>query len=155
MSTFIPSKFFKSLQAIHIGVMLSVIFISLLLYINIKETLQLNFDGDKTFMFMAIIIGYGGKFVGKMMFNRLMSQLPFKAGLALKSEKYKVAHIVRLVLLEFPALMCLYFGYVTNNSFYLIVVGLLVFMMLTVFPSRNRFSDEVELNNDEKTQLFR
>jgi len=73
----------------------------------------------------------------------------------LKSEKYKVAHIVRLALLEFPALMCLYFGYVTNNSFYLIVVSLLVFMMLTVFPSRNRFSDEVELNNDEKTQLFR
>jgi len=155
MSAFIPSKFFKSLQAIHIGFMLSIIFISLLLYINIKETLQLNFDGDKTFMFMAIIIGYGAKFVGKMMFNRLMSQLPFKAGLALKSEKYKVAHIVRLALLEFPALMCLYFGYVTNNSFYLIVVGLLVFMMLTVFPSRNRFSDEVELNNDEKTQLFR
>ncbi|PCI00437.1 MAG: hypothetical protein COB81_08850 [Flavobacteriaceae bacterium] len=149
------SKFFKSLQAIHIGIMISIVFISLLLFINIKESLHLNFEGDRTFMFMAIIIGYGGKFVGKMMFNRLMSQLPFKSGLSLKTEKYKAAHIVRLILLKFPSFMCLYFAFVTNNSFYFIVVGLLVFMMLTVFPSRNRFSEEVELNKDEKTQLFR
>jgi len=155
MTSFNFSKFFKSLQAVHIGIMLSVIFISLLLFINTKDALQLNFNGDKTFMFMAIIIGYGGKFVGKMMFNRLISKLPFKAGLALKTEKYRMAHIVRLALLEFPAFMCLYFAFVTNNSFYFIVVGLLVFMMLTIFPSRNRFSEEVELNNDEKTQLFR
>jgi len=155
MTSFNISKFFKSLQAVHIGIMLSVIFISLLLFINTKDALQLNFNGDKTFMFMAIIIGYGGKFVGKMMFNRLISKLPFKAGLALKTEKYRMAHIVRLALLEFPAFMCLYFAFVTNNSFYFIVVGLLVFMMLTIFPSRNRFSEEVELNNDEKTQLFR
>lgn len=155
MNTFIPSKFFKSLQAIHIGIMLSLIFVSLLLLILMKDSLVLNFDGNRTFMFMALIIGYGGKFAGKMMFNKLIKQLPFKAGLPLKSEKYKVAHIVRLAMLEFPALMCLYFGYVTNNGFYLLVVGLLIFMMLTVFPSRNRFSEEVELNNEEKTQLFR
>ncbi|MBL4745758.1 MAG: hypothetical protein JKY08_05270 [Flavobacteriaceae bacterium] len=155
MNTFNLSTFFKSLQAIHGGSMLSVIFISLLLFINIKEDLQLNFEGDRTFMFMAIIIGYGGKFVGKMMFIRLMRQLPFKAGLSLKTEKYKVAHIVRLVLLKIPAFMCLYFAFVTKNSFYFIVIALLLFMMLTVFPSRNRFSEEVALNNDEKTQLFR
>ncbi len=155
MNKFIPSAFFKLLQAIHIGMMLSLIFLSLLLFIFLKEALNLDFDGNRTFMFMALIIGYGGKFSGKIMFRKLMRQLPFKAGLALKLEKYKVAHIVRLAMLEFPAFMCLYFTYVTNNSFYLLIVGLLVFMMLTVFPSRNRFSDEVELNNDEKTQLFR
>ncbi|PCH77197.1 MAG: hypothetical protein COB98_04105 [Flavobacteriaceae bacterium] len=155
MNTVNLSKFFKSIQAIHFGVMISVIFISLLLFINIKEQVSLNFQGDRLFMFMAIIIGYGGKFVGKMMFNRLMEQLPFKAGLFLKTEKYKVAHIVRLLLLNFPMFMCLYFAFVTNNSFYFIVIGLLFFMMLTVFPSRNRFSEEVALNNDEKRQLFR
>lgn len=155
MNTFIPSKFFKSLQAIHIGIMLSLIFVSVLLLIALSNTLVLNFDGNRTFMFMALIIGYGGKFSGKMMFSRLMSQLPFKAGLSLKSEKYRVAHIVRLAMLEFPAFMCMYFTFVTHNSFYLLIVALLLFMMLTVFPSRNRFSEEVELNNDEKTQLFR
>jgi len=56
-------------------------------------------------------------------------------------------------MLEFPALMCVLFVYQSNNSFYFILTGILVLMMASLHPTKNKFESDVPLTNEEKSML--
>ena len=73
--------------------------------------------------------------------------------LAKKAIKYSTAHIFRVAMLEFPAFICIIFAMQSNNSFYFILVGILVLMMLAIYPSKYKFENDVPLTNNEKSLL--
>ena len=56
-------------------------------------------------------------------------------------------------MLEFPAFMCVFFVWQSNNSFYFILVGILVLMMLAIYPTKNKFENDVPLTIKEKSML--
>ena len=70
-----------------------------------------------------------------------------------KAIKFSTAHVFRMAMLEFPAFMCVFFTMQSNNSFYFVLVLILVLMMLSIFPTKNKFESDVPLTSKEKSIL--
>ena len=148
-----PKDFVKSLQIIHFVLVLAVLVFAGYIAITAKERLYFSYEDDKLFLYLAIIIAFAGNLSSKYLFAKMIKQLPKDANLFQKATQYSKAHIFRLAMLEFPALMCLFFTWESNNSFYLILVGILFLMMLAIFPTKNKFINEVPLTSMEKSNL--
>lgn len=148
-----PKDFMKSLQIIHIFLLTVVLGFGIYVALGAKDLLFFSYQEDKAFLYLAIIISFIGNLSSKSLYAKLLKQIPEKADLKEKAVKYSTAHIFRVAMLEFPALMCIIFTMQSNNSFYFILVGVLVFMMLVIFPTKNKFENEVPLTNNEKSIL--
>jgi len=147
-----PTKdFIKPLQIIHFVLLMLVIAFAAYVSIQLNEQLTFSYTNDKTFLYMAITISFIGNLMSKSLFVKLIKKIPEDADLLQKVSKYSTAHILRLSMLEFPALMCIIFVMQSNNSFYFILVGVLLLMMLAIFPSKSKFANEVSLTAKEKS----
>ncbi|MFD1294290.1 hypothetical protein ACFQ5N_10620 [Lutibacter holmesii] len=146
-------NFIKSLQIIHIFLLIGVLGFSGYVSYTLKEELFFSYQEDKAFLFLAIIIAYIGNLSSKFIYAKLLNKIPEKASLPKKGAKFSTAHIFRMALLEFPALLCVIFVLYTNNSFYFILVGILVFLMLVSFPTKSSFEKDIPLTIMEKSML--
>tara|TARA_R110001583_G_scaffold4351_2_gene25213 strand:- start:49474 stop:49950 length:477 start_codon:yes stop_codon:yes gene_type:complete len=145
--------FIKSLQIIHFVLLMGVVAFAGYVSLQLNEQLNFSYTNDKAFLYIAIIISFVGNLMSKSLFAKLIKKIPEDANLFQKASKYYTAHIFRLALLEFPALMCIIFVKQSNNSFYFILVGILLLMMLAIFPTKNKFANEVPLTSKEKSIL--
>lgn len=148
-----PKDFMKSLQIIHIVLLIGVLGFAAYVAISVKDRLFFSYEEDKAFLYLAIIIAFIGNLSSKFLYAKLLKQIPEKADLSQKAIKYSTAHIFRIAMLEFPALMCVIFVLYSNNSFYFILVGILAFMMLALFPTKTKFENDVPLTSSEKSML--
>ena len=148
-----PKDFIKSLQIIHFALLMGAIVFAAYVSIQLNEQLTFSYSNDKAFLYIAITISFVGNLMSKSLFIKLIKKIPEDADLLQKASKYSTAHIFRLAMLEFPALMCIIFVMQSNNSFYFILVGVLLLMMLAIFPSKSKFANEVSLTSKEKSIL--
>jgi len=148
-----PKNFIKSLQIIHFALLLGVLAFGVFVMYNAKDLLFFSYQDDKAFLYLAIIISFIGNLASKSLYKKLINQIPKDAELLQKATKYSIAHVFRMAMLEFPALMCIIFVMQSNNSFYFILVGILVLMMLAIYPSKNKFENDVPLSSKEKSML--
>lgn len=148
-----PKDFMKSLQIIHIVLLVGVLVFAAYVAFSAKDRLFFSYEDDKAFLYLAIIISFIGNLSSKFLYAKLLKQIPAKADLSQKAVKYSTAHIFRIAMLEFPALMCTIFVLYSNNSFYFILVGILAFMMLALYPTKTKFEKDVPLTSSEKSML--
>lgn len=148
-----PKDFIKFLQIIHSGLIVAVVLFAVYVAFTLKDSLFFSYEKDKAFLFLAIIIAYVGNLSSKFLFGKLIKQIPDKAELTQKIVKYSTAHIFRVAMLEFPALMCIIFTLYSNNSFYFILVGILLLMMFVLFPTKRAFEKDITLTIKEKSML--
>ena len=148
-----PKDFIKSLQIIHFALLMGAIVFAAYVSIQLNEQLTFSYSNDKAFLYIAITISFVGNLMSKSLFIKLIKKIPEDADLLQKASKYSTAHIFRVAMLEFPALMCIIFVMQSNNSFYFILVGVLLLMMLAIFPSKSKFANEVSLTSKEKSIL--
>ncbi len=138
-----PKDFIKSLQIIHFVFLMVIIVFAVYVSIQLNEQLTFSYSNDKAFLYIAITVSFVGNLMSKSLFMKLIKKIPENADLLQKASKYSTAHIFRLAMLEFPALMCIIFVMQSNNSFYFILVGILLVMMLAIMPTKNKFVNEV------------
>ncbi|REE82044.1 hypothetical protein BX611_1587 [Lutibacter oceani] len=148
-----PKDFIKSLQIIHIALLAGLLIFAAYVAFKAKDVMFFSYEDDKPFLFLAIIIAFAGNMASKYLYSSLLKQISDNADLMQKSIKFSTAHIFRLAMLEFPAFMCIFFAMQSNNSFYFILVGILVFMMLVIFPTKSKFENDVPLTSKEKSML--
>ncbi len=148
-----PKDFIKSLQIIHFVFLMVIIVFAVYVSIQLNEQLTFSYSNDKAFLYIAITVSFVGNLMSKSLFMKLIKKIPENADLLQKASKYSTAHIFRLAMLEFPALMCIIFVMQSNNSFYFILVGILLVMMLAIMPTKNKFVNEVPLTSKEKSIL--
>ncbi|WP_299525142.1 hypothetical protein [uncultured Lutibacter sp.] len=148
-----PKDFIKSLQIIHFVLLMVIIVFAAYVSIQLNEQLTFSYSNDKAFLYIAITISFVGNLMSKSLFIKLIKKIPKDADLLEKASKYSTAHIFRLAMLEFPALMCIIFVMQSNNSFYFILVGLLLIIMLAILPTKNKFINDVPLTSNEKSIL--
>ena len=146
-----PKDFIRSLQIIHFVLLLVIIVFGAYAALNANEQLFFSYKEDKAFLYLAILIAFIGNLSSKFLFSKLINQIPDNANLLQKASKYSIAHIFRMAMLEFPALMCIIFVMKSNNSFYYILVGILVLMILAIYPTKNKFVKNVTLTSKEKS----
>ncbi|SDW78163.1 hypothetical protein SAMN05444411_102161 [Lutibacter oricola] len=145
--------FIKSLQIIHLVLILGVVIFGGYIAFTLQNELFFSYEDDKAFLFLAIVIAFVGNLSSKFLFAKMLKQIPEKSNLSQKAVKYSTAHIFRMAMLEFPALMCIIFTFQSSNSFYFILTGILVLMMIAIFPTKNKFENDVPLTSKEKTIL--
>lgn len=148
-----PRNFMKSLQFIHFSLLFIIIVFGAYVALNAGDQLFFSYEEDKMFLYMAILISFAGNLSSKYLYAKLLKQIPANAELSQKTVKYSTAHIFRVAMLEFPALMCIIFVMESNNSFYFILVGILILMILAVYPTKYKFANEVPLSAKEKSIL--
>ncbi|RXP63561.1 hypothetical protein EC396_01795 [Lutibacter sp. HS1-25] len=148
-----PKNFIKTLQIIHLVLLLGVLIFASYVAFSVKEQVFFSYSQDKAFLYLAILISFIGNLSSKTLFGKLLKQIPVDVNLNEKLVKYSTAHIFRIAMLEFPALMCCIFVLYSNNSFYFILVGILSVIMLVLFPIKYKLSKELELTDKEKSML--
>ncbi len=148
-----PRNFMKSLQFIHFSLLFIIVVFAAYVALNARDQLFFSYEEDKMFLYMAILISFVGNLSSKYLYAKLLKQIPANADLSQKTVKYSTAHIFRVAMLEFPALMCIIFVMESNNSFYFILVGILILMILAVYPTKYKFANEVPLSAKEKSML--
>ena len=148
-----PKDFIKTLQIIHWALVLGVLVFTAVIAYTQKNTLYFSYTENKMFLYMAIIISFIGNMASKQLYAKLISQINVNQKLFDKAAKYSTAHILRVAMLEFPALMCVIFAMQSNNSFYFILVAILVIIMIAIFPSKEKFINDVPLTPKEKSML--
>jgi hypothetical protein len=148
-----PKDFMKSLQLIHFSLLFIIVIFAAYVALNAGDQLFFSYQEDKMFLYMAILISFVGNLSSKYLYNKLLKQIPANADLSQKAVKYTTAHIFRVAMLEFPALMCIIFVMESSNSFYFILVGILILMILAVYPTKQKFANEVPLSTKEKSML--
>ena len=148
-----PKDFMKSLQLIHFSLLFIIVIFAAYVALNAGEQLFFSYQEDKMFLYMAILISFVGNLSSKYLYSKLLKQISADADLSQKAVKYTTAHIFRVAMLEFPALMCIIFVMESSNSFYFILVGILILMILAVYPTKQKFANEVPLSTKEKSML--
>ncbi len=148
-----PKNFIKLLQVIHLVLVASVLLFTSYVFFKDKDVLFFSYEDNRPFLFLAIIIAFGGNLVSKYLYANLLNKITISTDFMLKTIKFSTAHFYRLALLEFPAFLCIFFTMQFNNSFYFILVGILVLMMLAIYPTKNKFKNDVALTNEEKSML--
>lgn len=148
-----PKDFFKTLQFIHGALLMSVVGFAIFVVIFAGDHLFFSYQENKPFLYLAIIISFIGNLSSKFLYKKLLEKITKDMDLAKKAIKYSTAHIFRVAMLEFPAFICIIFAMQSNNSFYFILVGILVLMMLAIYPSKYKFENDVPLTNNEKSLL--
>jgi len=148
-----PKDFMKSLQIVHIFLLTGVIGFGIYVFLSAKDQLFFSYQEDKAFLYLAIIISFIGNLASKSLYAKLLKQISPKADFSEKAVRYSTAHIFRVAMLAFPALMCIIFTMQSNNSFYYILAGVLVFMMVVIFPTKDKFANDAALTSNEKSML--
>lgn len=148
-----PKDFMKSLQIIHYALIALVLFFAAYVAITSKERLFFSYEENKAFLYLAIIISFAGNLASKYLYTKLIGQITSNLNLSQKAIKYSSAHIFRMAMLQFPALMCVLFVWQSYNSFYFILTGILILMMLAIYPSKAKFENDVPLTPNEKSLL--
>jgi len=148
-----PKDFIKSLQIIHIALVVTVVGFAVYIAQRAGDKLFFSYEEDRAFLFLAIIVAFIGNLSSKFIYKKLIGQISSKQNLFQKATKFSTAHVFRMAMLEFPALMCVLFVYQSNNSFYFILTGILVLMMASLHPTKNKFESDVPLTNEEKSML--
>ncbi|MBI9041425.1 hypothetical protein [Lutibacter sp.] len=148
-----PKDFIKSLQIIHFALLAGVLVFAAYVAFAAKDRLFFSYQEEKAFLYLAIIIAFAGNLTSKFLYAKLLKQISKDADLSQKAIKFSTAHIFRMAMLEFPAFMCVFFVWQSNNSFYFILVGILVLMMLAIYPTKNKFENDVPLTSKEKSML--
>ncbi|MFA5300094.1 MAG: hypothetical protein WC389_18055 [Lutibacter sp.] len=148
-----PRNFMESLQLIHFSFVFIIVAFGAYVALSIGEDLFFSYQEDRMFLYLAIIISFAGNLTSKYLYAKLLRQIPADADLSQKTVRYTTAHIFRIVMLELPALMCVIFAMQSNNSFYFILVGILILMILSAYPTKYKFANEVPLSAKEKSML--
>ena len=148
-----PKDFIKSLQIIHIALVVTVVGFAVYIALRSGGKLFFSYEEDRAFLFLAIIVAFIGNLSSKFIYRKLIGQILLKQNLFQKATKFSTAHVFRMAMLEFPALMCVLFVYQSNNSFYFILTGILVLMMAALHPTKDKFEADVPLTSEEKSML--
>ena len=99
---------------------------------------------------LTIIGSFASRFIGKLLLNKIDKKAPLKT----QFEAYKTSLIIRLALLEGPAMFTIVNVMLTSNYEYFITTFLLAAQMIGLFPHKQRLISDMKLNKEEEETIF-
>ena len=147
------SQFIKILQVIHIAFVVGVVIFALFTIMTHKSRLFFSVETNKIFLYVALIVAFLGNWLSKTVYNKILSKLKLVSNFNDKILKYTKAFIYKLAFLEFATIVCILLAYKFYNSFYLILVFILIIIMLAEFPTKNKIIRIVPFSSEEKSML--
>ncbi len=145
-------EFFKSIQILHAAMFFGMVMIMVMLkfLMGIEDTS----GGDLLFPAIGISLAISSVVLGQIIFNNKMEGLKReKLSVAKKLEAYRGAFILKLALLEGPALFCLILHFLGGNSllFYTFLFVLIIFAFER--PLEARIKQQLNLHPEDLVEI--
>jgi hypothetical protein len=107
---------------------------------------------EDLFFYGAMVLVLGDIVASYFVYRKRLEQAREQPGLPARLGEYRRALLLRDFLLEMPSLLAVIAFYVTGNEKYLSLTGLIVFLFLLSWPTRDRVITELGLEGDPRLQ---
>lgn len=142
----------KSIKLISIGLTAGILFYTFIVLLSTGFTHQpTNID---TIGIMALSIAVAGSLASRLIGNSLLKKTDKSKPLEDQLKQYSRTQIIRLALLEGPALFAVANVMTSGNYEYFIAAGFLIAQMISFFPHTARLTAELQLTVEEQEELF-
>ena len=103
---------------------------------------------------IGLTIAVIGSFISRLMGNIFLRKINKNSSLTNQFQTFKTSLIVRLALLEGPALFTIVLVMLTNNYEFFMATGIMIIQMLSLYPHRTRIIGDMQLTDAEIKELF-
>ena len=146
-------SYFKSLTVLHIALFGGQVLMAGVMFFLKGSTVFHISSTDGVFLYLVPILSVAGLIFGQRLYESRIQHLKDESNFDDKLEKYRAAIIIRLSLLEGPALLSIMAYYITGNLFYLLIAALLILYFFYLKPSIEKTKSELSLTQSEPKNI--
>ncbi|MEO1010141.1 MAG: hypothetical protein AAFX53_02480 [Bacteroidota bacterium] len=142
----------KTLVIIHAALCLGLIF-AIVLFYSLVQAFSTQMDASDPLTYgvpIAAILGYFGS---KFFFRKQVESISKDDALKTKFSKYQTASIIQYGLLEAPAFLGILAYYLTANALFLVISVTLTLYIMSLRPSKEKFTKVIPLDGGERRNL--
>ena len=145
--------FLQTISIIHLAIIagfaMATIFIANILS---GEFAPLSFT-QKPKEFIIPIGLIGAIALGRFLGTSMLSKLKTKDTLQKKIATFQTTHIIKIALLEIVGFAALFTYTDTNNSFFLVMVALVLLMLISLFPTKGKIENAIPTSTEDQSYL--
>jgi hypothetical protein len=148
-----PKQIIKTITIIHYAYCIAVLLFGAAA-IFIMENAVMNFSSpDDTFFYLIPLFAIGGLLSSNYIFRNSLKSIQTKSTLMEKLTQYQSARIIRIALIEAPALLGIVIFIITSNQYYLIISAVLLAYMVLIRPSTTIIKEDLRLTPDQESEF--
>jgi hypothetical protein len=148
-----PQNFVKTTVIIHLALFMGqVLFAAVCLFISVNPVINLKTVNDP-FFYMSPALVIFGIFMGTFLFKQLLAKIAEKPTVKEKLSAYQAALIIRYALSEGASFFGIVCMLLTNNAYYLLVVGINIIYFIIIRPTKFKIQDDLNLAYEEQAEM--
>ncbi|MER3318778.1 MAG: hypothetical protein RIB79_10855 [Allomuricauda sp.] len=147
------SSFLKRINLLHKAIMASPVLVGIVLYQLADNPYLLilhAWDILLAFVISTIVLGI---YLSDLIFRKYLLGISIDLSLPKKLEKFQTAFLLKMILLEMPALISTAVFYLTQNQLYLMIIGGMVVYMSLQSPKKESIIRALDLRGKEKVKF--
>jgi hypothetical protein len=148
-----PKQIIKTITIIHYAYCIAILLFGIAA-LFITENAVMNFSSpDDTFFYLIPLFAIGGLLSSNYIFRISLKSIQIKSNLNEKLTQYQSARIIRIALIEAPALLGIVIFIITSNQYYLIVSAVLLVYMVLLRPTTAIIKEDLQLTADQEREF--
>jgi hypothetical protein len=148
-------EYFKGLNIVYLALLVGQVFF-ILIALFLFYYARFNVGAAELSEFLIYIVPLftiAGILASNFLYRKRISMIKLKQELPVKLDNFRSLVVVRLALLEAPSFFAIVAYLLTAQLIYLGFSALIIFVFLTVRPTRMRVISDLELNREEQKQI--
>ena len=142
-------SYIKTLSTLHYALFGGQVLMAGVMFFLKGSTVFHLSNSDGVFLYLVPILSVLGLFFGQKLYDSRIQQLKDETDLDEKLDKYRGAIIIRLTLIEGPALLGIMAYYITGNLLYLVIAAFLILYFFYLKPSMENIKSDLVLTKNE------
>ncbi|CAN5436190.1 hypothetical protein BH09BAC6_BH09BAC6_28740 [soil metagenome] len=148
-----PATFLRTNTIIHLALAAGQLLFGIIAFLKTaNQYFDLKNTGDPLF-FIVPMVAIGGFAVGNFLFKKALITIAVQDQLNEKLKVYQSALITRAAMLEGPSLFGIVCFMITGNLFFLAIPGVIVLYFLTLWPTKQKMENDLDLTYEEKMEF--
>jgi len=147
------SGFIHKMRLIHLSILMAPIVSGTIFYLMSGNLDQGVYLSGEIALAIIPVVAISCILFGNILFKKTISKVSKAMPLHEKLKNYRMAFIIRLSLVEGPAVLSTFIYYTTLNMIYLIIAGILVLYIFTLAPKKEKTADLLRLKGEEKARF--
>ena len=148
-------QYFRGMSLLHVAFITGLVLFALIA-VFIRRTGMMG-EGQSSlnsiFQVVVPVFGLAGIFGGYLMATKLIDKLKDKSDLKEKLSGYRGAFVLMIACLEGPAIFAIIAYLLTSNYLLLGIALLLIIIMITLRPSKEKLASQLNLSAAERAEI--
>ena len=144
------SGFTHKINLIYRTILMAPIIFGIVFFLLSKNLEQGLYLSGEMALVIVSIIAISGVLFGNFLFKKTISNVQKNMPLSEKLKNYRAAFLIRLSLVEGPAVVSTIIYYTTLNITYLIIAATLILYMILLAPKKEKIAVQLCLKGEEK-----